>query len=183
MLATSKLVDGLKSPIKDAEINILGNLDILEYVRTYNPKARIIFASTGSVYGTGDDVFKETDPKNPITVYGISKSTAEDYINFYHKNYGLKTTILRYFSVFGPRQDHRNEGGVVSKFIANVLKGDPPLIFGTGLQTRHFTPVEHVVNANLLAYQKDESIGQTYNVAYEKETSLIEFQTLLSDSY
>ncbi|MBU0459623.1 MAG: NAD-dependent epimerase/dehydratase family protein, partial [Nanoarchaeota archaeon] len=151
--AASKLVVSLKDPSIDVKTNVLGNFNILEIMRKCNSQARLIHASTGSVFGSSEKPFDEDDPMKPSTVYGISKLAAEKYILLYAKEYGLKASVLRYYHVFGPRQDYAGEAGVINIFLSRIWEGKAPQVCGTGEQVRCFTYVKDVVAANLLLYQ------------------------------
>ena len=172
--AASKLVVSLKNPVADAITNVLGNLTILEAIRHSANNPRIIHASTASVYGSSDKPFNEEHKRNPSTIYGIDKLTADNYYKYYAKNYGVRATILHYCHVFGPRQDYKSEAGVINIFLGKVLKGEAPEVHMPGIQIRCFTYVGDVVNANLLAYKKEETIGQEYNVASKTRISILD---------
>ena len=147
-------------PWHDAEINILGTLNLLECARRFGVK-RVIFASTGgAIYG--DEVpypTPESHPAQPLSPYGVAKLTVEHYLHYYQAVHGLRPVILRYANVYGPRQDPYGEAGVVAIFAERLLQGDRPVIFGNGQQTRDFVFVGDVVRANLLAvdYLKEDS--------------------------
>ena len=181
--AASKLVVSLNDPLIDVQTNVLGNFNILEILRKSSSNARIIHASTGSVFGSSEKPFEEDSPKNPSTIYGISKLAAENYFNFYHREYGIKSTVLRYFHVFGPRQDYSGEAGVISIFLSRVLKGQNPLVCSPGSQIRCFTYVEDDVDANLLLYKNNSSIGETYNVASKTRLSVIDLAKIIIKKY
>ena len=103
-------------------------------------------------------------PLCPISPYGVSKLAAERYVYSFYKNYGLKTVSLRYFNVYGPNQIASPYSGVISIFISRVSNGQPPIIYGDGTQTRDFTFVGDIVQANFLAATKNTAIGQTFNI-------------------
>ena len=131
-----------------------------------NGVKKVVHASTGSVYG--DARYYPTDeehPLNPNSYYGVSKLAAEKYVRAFHHLYGLDATILRYFHVYGPRQEYGDRGGVVSIFGRRLLKDEPPIIFGDGTQVRSFTYVKDVVNINKLVVLEDTTPGQAYNCA------------------
>jgi UDP-glucose 4-epimerase len=181
--AASKLVVSLKEPIIDVQTNVIGNFNMLEIIRKSKNNPRIIHASTGSVFGSSDKPFKEDDLKNPSTVYGISKLAAENYFKFYNKEYGLKSSILRYFHVFGPRQDYTGEAGVISIFLSKVLNKQNPLVCSPGSQIRCFTYVNDDINANLLLYKNNSSIGQEYNVASKTRINILNLAKTIIDKY
>jgi UDP-glucose 4-epimerase len=107
----------------------------------------------------------EDHPLSPVSHYGVSKLAGERYVSLYNKMYGLNTTILRYFHVYGPRQEYNEFGGVVAIFIRNMLKGERPTIFGDGTQERSFTYVRDIVRANQLTAVSDKAQGEVFNCA------------------
>jgi len=181
--AASKLIVSLQNPAIDVQTNVVGNFNILEIMRKSGSNARIIHASTGSVFGSSNKPFEEGDPKKPSTVYGISKLAAENYHDFYAKNYGIKSTVLRYFHVFGPRQDYSGEAGVINIFLSRVLQGKAPQVCSPGSQIRCFTYVADDVEANILAYKNKSTIGETYNVASRTRISIMDLATQIIDLY
>ena len=138
-------------PVLDAQINVLGTLNVLEAARRHGVR-RVVFASTGgAIYGEPDGPHAdETHPRRPQSPYAIAKLAAEHYLEGYHRA-GLETVVLRYANVYGPRQDPHGEAGVVAIFIQRILAGLTPTIFGDGEQVRDFVYVDDVVRANLLA--------------------------------
>jgi len=181
--AASKLVVSLNDPMIDVQTNVVGNFNILEILRKSSNNPRIIHASTGSVFGSSEKPFKENDSKNPSTIYGISKLAAERYFKFYHKEYGIKSTILRYFHVFGPRQDYSSDAGVINIFLSRVLKGLNPQVCGPGTQVRCFTYIGDDVDANILLYKNNNSIGEDYNVASKTRLSIIDLANIIIKKY
>lgn len=142
-----------------------GAFNLLELAKKHKIK-KFVHASTGSVYG--EAIYFPQDEKhstNPVSYYGVSKLAAEKYVQIFHKLYGLNTTILRYFHVYGTRQEFNDYGGVVAIFTRNLAENKTPVIFGTGRQERSFTYVKDVVKANLLVAIKDEANGEIYNCA------------------
>ncbi len=181
--AASKLVTSLKNPTIDIQTNVVGNFNILEIMRKNQSSARIIHASTGSVFGSSDKPFEEKDSQHPSTVYGISKLATEKYFLLYAKEYGIKASVLRYYHVFGPRQDYSGEAGVINIFLSKVLKGKAPTIFGTGEQIRCFTAVKDDVEANILLYKNNSSIGEDYNVASKTRMSVLGLANKIIEKY
>src|SRR3990167_9120784 len=173
-------------PIYDADVNILGSLNLLQLAVKYKIK-KFIFASTGgAVYGE-QDYFPadEKHPQNPLSPYGISKLAIEKYLYFYKTIYNLNHTILRYANVYGPRQDPHGEAGVVAIFAKKILKGEPPIINGDGGQTRDYTFVEDVVEANVLAIKACSELSESndlngiYNIGTGIETSVNELCNIM----
>jgi len=162
--AASKKNICLKDPRRDLAVNAGGAFNLAE-LACKNKVKKFIHASTGSVYGEKITKQDENHPLNPVSYYGVSKLAGERYSQVFHKLYGLDTTILRYFHVYGPRQEFNEYGGVVAIFTRNLLNGERPTIFGDGKQERSFTYVKDVVKANLLVATKPEASGEVYNCA------------------
>lgn len=163
--AASKKSVCLIDPRRDLEVNGTGTFNLLEQSRKFKIK-KFIHASTGSVYG--EPKYFPTDekhPTDPVSYYGTSKLAGEKYVQVFQKLYGLNTTILRYFHVYGPRQEYNQFGGVVSIFLKNLLNNERIQIFGSGKQERSFTYVKDIVKANLLSATKYETNGEVYNCA------------------
>src|SRR4026209_345486 len=168
-------------PLFDADINILGSINVIETAKDFNVK-RIIYISTGgAVYGEPERLpCDESHPINPICQYGASKHTVEHYLYMYHVNYGLKYTVLRYPNVFGPRQDPHGEAGVVAIFTGKMLAGEAVMINGDGDQTRDFVYVGDCAKANHLALTVDHQPG-IYNLGWGRPTSINEICSVLVD--
>lgn len=172
-------------PWHDAEVNILGTLNLLECACRYAVR-RVIFASTGgAIYGDVEEYpTPESYPVRPLSPYGVAKLAAEHYLHCYQAVHGLRPVILRYANVYGPRQDPHGEAGVVAIFVNRLLKGDRPVIFGDGLQTRDFVFVEDVVRSNLLALEYlEETAGNStplvVNIGTGREVSVNELYRIL----
>lgn len=162
-------------PVEDADINILGSLNVINAAKESNVK-KIIFYSTAAVYNPDDKPpNKESDQPNPKTPYGVAKRVVEKYLEIFSVPY----TVLRLSNVYGPRQDVEGEGGVVAVFLKKLVKDKQPSIYNNGRQTRDYIYVADVVNASLkiLSKAKNESI----NISTNKETSVNHLFTLLSD--
>ena len=176
--AQISVTDSVKNPVKDAESNIIGTLQLLQNAVECGID-KFIFASTGgAIYGE-QDYFpaREDHPQKPTSPYGLSKLSVEGYLKFYKEQYGLKSIIFRYGNVFGPRQNPNGEAGVVAIFNNRLLKGQAPIINGDGEQTRDYIFVRDVVNANLLALKLNGS--DTFNVGTGQETSVNELTHLI----
>jgi len=162
--AASKKTVCLSDPSRDLSVNAGGTLLLLKHALKQD--ARFIHASTGSVYGEAITYPQgEKHPLNPTSYYGVSKLAGEKYVQMYHEQFGLKTTILRYFHVYGSRQEDNEFGGVVAIFKRAIDAHHPITIFGDGTQQRSFTHVGDVVDANLRAATLDTAIGKIYNCA------------------
>ena len=168
----------IKNPSNDAAINIQGTINLLTCCHKYNVK-KVIYSSSCAVYGeTGDRSITESFSINPLSFYGISKCAAELYINVYQSLYDIEFTILRYANVYGPRQSMTGEGGVVSIFCKKILKGEMPVIYGNGEQTRDFVFVKDVAAANVKAIENGNH--EIINIGSNKKTSIKELYKLLS---
>jgi nucleoside-diphosphate-sugar epimerase len=153
-------------PLKSHNANVNGTLNLLLACRDAGVK-RVVYASSSSLYGDSPTLPKhESMMPNPLSPYGAQKLFAEMYCQVFTKAYGLETVSLRYFNVFGPRQDSTSQySGVLALFIPAVLQGRRPTIYGDGLQSRDFPYVQNVVEANLLACKVPGIGGQVFNVA------------------
>jgi UDP-glucose 4-epimerase len=180
-------------PSKDARINLIGLLNVLEVVRGRGGRP-VVFASSGGVlYGEAEVTpTPETAPKQPFSPYGVAKLASEYYLQYYGLVHGLRYAALRYGNVYGPRQNPEGEAGVVSIFCGKVLRGEPLTVFGTGLQDRDFVYVEDVAQANWLASRAllegaplagagDGVDGPAFNVGTSRPTTVLDLVRGLSD--
>ena len=169
------------NPLATNEVNIQGTLNILVAARDAGVR-RVVYASSSSVYGDSPRLPKTEDQAiAPISPYAVSKLAGENYCSVFTKVYGLETISLRYFNVFGPRQDPRSQyAAVIPKFISRALKGKPLEVHGDGLQSRDFTYIDDVVQANLLAAAAEKGVGEAFNVAKGKAYSLLDLIAALS---
>jgi UDP-glucose 4-epimerase len=174
--AQKSVRDSVEDPKKDADINIMGLLNVLEAARASACK-KIIFASSGGVVYGEQEKFPATegDPKRPMSPYGVSKLASELYLEFYSMQWGFDTTCLRYANVYGPRQDPQGEAGVVAIFSSRMRDQQGTIIYGPGKQTRDFVYIEDIVSANLAAGSIMKGF-QTYNIGTAKETSILDLQ-------
>ncbi len=162
-----------EDPAFDAEVNILGTLNLLNAAVKAGTR-QVIFASTGgAIYGE-QEVFpaSEDHPARPVSPYGVSKLAGERYLYYFHQEHGLDVACLRYANVYGERQNPHGEAGVVAIFINRLVKGEAGTINGDGLQTRDYIHVSDVVRANLAVL--DHSGFHVYNVGTGVETSVVE---------
>jgi nucleoside-diphosphate-sugar epimerase len=145
--------------------------------------SRFVLASTSAAYGNSTFVSKrETDPTDPLSPYAAAKLASEQYLKSFYQGFGLETVILRYFNVFGPRQDPSSEySAVIPRFVSMILAGQPPTIYGDGQQSRDFVHVGNVVEANLLAATVPGIAGKTFNIGCGASTTLLELLNTLSD--
>lgn len=166
-------------PMFDADVNIVGSINLLECARKYAVKRFIYISTGGAVYGEPEYLpCDESHPINPICQYGASKHTVEHYLYMYKINYGLDYVVLRYPNVYGPRQDPHGEAGVVAIFTGQMLAGEQVTINGDGEQERDFVSVSDCARANLLALTHPDAAG-IYNIGSNRGTSVNEIFTEL----
>ncbi|MCL5772777.1 MAG: NAD-dependent epimerase/dehydratase family protein [Firmicutes bacterium] len=172
----------VEDPLKDARVNILGSINLLENSVKYGVKKFIFASSGGVIYGEPVKLpASEKDTACPISPYGASKYAVEVYLNYYNSIKGLKYSILRYGNVYGPRQDPHGEAGVVAIFINALLEGRVPVIYGGGEQLRDYVYIEDVVKANVFAIESPRSnllnigtgVGTSVNKLFKSLTRLI----------
>jgi UDP-glucose 4-epimerase len=165
LAARTSVPRSVKDPIETNKINIDGTLNVLVAAKELRVK-RVVFAASSSAYGETPTLPKvETMQPQPISPYGVSKYVGELYGQTFGKCYGLENVALRYFNIFGPRQDPSSPySGVLAKFCTSFLEDTPPVVFGDGEQTRDFTYVENAVQANLLACEAANASGKVFNV-------------------
>ena len=165
----------ISDPLQSHESNATGTLRLLIAARDGGVK-RVVYASSSSVYGNSPTLPKREDmPTQPLSPYAVNKLAAEEYCRVFTRVYGLSAVALRYFNVFGPRQDPNSQyAAVIPAFISSVLGGEQPTIYGDGTQTRDFTYVKNVVLANLLACETDAADGEAVNIACSERTSLLD---------
>jgi UDP-glucose 4-epimerase len=162
-------------PLRTHSVNVDGTLSVLEASRRAGVR-RVVYAASSAAYGDGAELPKvETLPANPVSPYALQKYAGELYCALYTSLYGLEAVALRYFNIFGPRQDPKSEyAAVIPRFVCAALAGDGATIFGDGEQTRDFAYVEDAVRANLLAADAERAPGAVINVATGRRTSLNE---------
>ncbi len=165
----------VKDPIGSDRANCAGTVTMLEFARRAGVK-RFVYAASSSAYGDTPTLPKEESMKpQPLSPYAVQKLAGEHYCRVYFDTHGLETVALRYFNVFGPRQDPTSEyAAVVPKFVGAAVRGEPVTVFGDGLQSRDFTPVRDAVQANLLAAESDRATGEVINVARGERITLVE---------
>ena len=176
-------------PIGSHRANVDGTLNVLVAARDARVK-RVIYAASSSVYGDTPTLPKhERMTPGPISPYAVAKLASEHYMTSFYRCYGLETVALRYFNIFGPRQDPSSPySGVIAKFVTQMLAGRQPTIFGDGEQSRDFTYIDNAVEANLLACKApaQQVAGKVFNVATARRVTLNEtfkfLQTLTSHS-
>ena len=173
----------VEDPHATNQANVTGTLNLLLAARDSSVK-RVVFSSSSSVYGDTPTLPKREDmTPSPLSPYAIHKITGEYYCRVFWQLYGLETVSLRYFNVFGPRQDPQSQyAAVIPRFITAILKDEPPTVFGDGKQTRDFSHVENVIDANLVACTAPkEALGETFNIACGGRTSLLELVDAINE--
>ncbi len=171
--AVVSVTQTVRNPVPSTMVNDLGTLKVLDAARLKKVR-RVVLASSSAVYGDDPQLPKiETMLPNPLSPYAVQKLTNEHYAALYYKLFGLETVCLRYFNVFGPRQDPSSPySGVISIFMLRAADGRPPVIYGDGLQTRDFIYVKDVVQANLLAATGSAAPGQVFNIGTARSISI-----------
>lgn len=172
----------VKDPLESNRANVDATVNVLVAARDAKAR-RVVYAASSSAYGDTPTLPKREDmPPNPISPYAVAKLASEFYMTSFWRCYGLPTVSLRYFNIFGPRQDPTSPySGVLARFITQMLEGESPTIFGDGTQSRDFTYVDNVVNANLLACRApvDQVAGRVFNIATGTRIDLNETFRLL----
>jgi nucleoside-diphosphate-sugar epimerase len=164
----------VQDPLGNNRANVDGTVNLLIAARDAKVK-RVVYAASSSAYGESPSLPKREDMSpNPVSPYAVAKLAGEHYMRAFYHCYGLETISLRYFNIFGPRQDPSSPySGVLAKFIMQMLHGEQPTIFGDGTQSRDFTYVDNVIEANLLACAAStEALGQTFNIAVGQRFNL-----------
>jgi UDP-glucose 4-epimerase len=172
LAALASVPESIKDPMASNSVNINGTLNVLMAARDNRIK-KVIYTSSCAVYGDTEVMpVPETSPLNPKSPYAVAKLTGEYYCNVFRDIFNLPVISLRYFNVYGPRQNPMSEyAAVVPKFISNVMKDKPPIIYGDGLQTRDFVFVKDIVRANILAALSKES--GSFNIGSGVSTSIV----------
>jgi UDP-glucose 4-epimerase len=163
----------MEQPMFDCRNNVLGTLNLLEAARQTGLK-RFVYFSSAAVYGDTVQVpIAEQHPVEPLSPYGVSKLTGEQYALMYHRAFGLPVAVLRPFNIYSPRQDPSNPySGVITKFIERAKAGQSPVIFGDGQQTRDFISVHDIVDLVELLVEKDAAIGRVFNAGTGTQTTV-----------
>lgn len=170
----------INDPYNSNEANITGTLKVLIAAKDTNIK-KVIFSSSSSVYGDTPTLPKKEDMSlNPLSPYAITKATGEMYCKVFQDLYGIQTVCLRYFNVFGPRQDPNSQyAAVIPKFISSILNNESPVVFGDGEQSRDFSYVKHVVAANILSCKSDKT--GVFNIACGRRISINELISYINE--
>ncbi len=169
----------IKDPYFDMDVNVKGTLNLLEACVNSNVK-RLVYSSSAAVFGQAEYLpIDEAHPLNPESPYAVSKLAAEKYCFVFHKVYGVPVVALRYFNVYGPRQDTSEHANVILTFFRKIREGKPLTIFGDGKQTRDFVFVEDVVKANILAATQPAAAGEIFNIATGQDISMEQLITII----
>jgi nucleoside-diphosphate-sugar epimerase len=173
----------MAAPVASHQANATGTLMVLEAARRKRVR-RVVYAGSSSAYGETPTLPKvESMAGSPLSPYAVSKLTGEHYCQVYARAFGVETVVLRYFNVFGPRQDPNSQyAAVIPRFVTAALEGRQPIIFGDGTQSRDFCFIENVIEANVLAADAREASGRVFNVACGKATDLNRVVKLISDT-
>jgi UDP-glucose 4-epimerase len=173
----------VQDPLGANDNNVNGTLHVLQAARTAGVP-RVVYASSSSVYGASPELPKREDqPPSPISPYAVSKAAGEQYAAVWSRLYGVETVGLRYFNVFGPRQDPASEyAAVIPRFILWAIQGQPLEVHGDGTQSRDFTYIDNVVEANLLAARAPQAAGEVFNVGCGERISLLAIIEILERS-
>jgi nucleoside-diphosphate-sugar epimerase len=180
--AVASVPRSIEDPVRTNEVNVDGTLNCLLGARDEGVK-RFVFAASSSAYGDSEELPKhEAMRPNPLSPYGISKLVGEMYCKVFFDVYGLETVSLRYFNIFGPYQDPASQyAAVVPIFITKLLKGESPVVYGDGEQSRDFTYIDNAVEANLLATTSQKAPGRVINVACGSRFTLNDLLGRLKD--
>lgn len=178
--AVTSVPKSVDNPLNSNEVNITGTLRVLEAAKNVNVK-KVVFASSSAIYGDAKSLpLSEDNPINPLSPYAVTKATGELYCNVFSEIYGLPTISLRYFNVFGPRQDPNSQyAAVIPIFINKMLKNESPVIYGDGEQSRDFVSVKHVVDANILAAESKQT--GAFNIGLGKSTTINQLVKIINE--
>ncbi|MFO0967122.1 MAG: NAD-dependent epimerase/dehydratase family protein [Gemmataceae bacterium] len=181
LAALPSVVKSVEDPVASHEICATGTLRVLDAARRLGVR-RVVYAASSSAYGDQPGEFRtESDPLLPLSPYAAAKLAGEHYCSCCTAAYGLETVRLRFFNVFGPRQDARSPySGVIALFLTALLQGKTPTIFGDGLQARDFVYVENVVEALLLAADAKAAVGQVYNIGMGRSITILDLVAQLN---
>jgi len=170
LAAIASVIESIDNPSFVNDVNVNGTLNMLEFCRKKKIK-KFIFTSSAAIFGNNESKITESSPTIPTTVYGSSKLTGEQYCRIYSELFGITTIILRPFNIYGPRQND-TYAGVITKFLTRLANNKPPIIFGTGKQTRDFIHAHDVAKAFFLALGYNKTEFGVFNLGTGKSTSI-----------
>ena len=178
--AVTSVQKSVDDPFTSNEINITGTLKVLEAAKNTGVK-KVVLASSSAVYGETESLpLTEDDPVNPLSPYAVGKTTGELYCNVFSEIYGLPTISLRYFNVFGPRQDPNSQyAAVIPIFIDKILKNESPVIYGDGEQSRDFVSIKDIVAANIMA--AESKLTGAFNIGLGKSTTINQLVEMINE--
>jgi len=184
LAAESRIQPAILNPTNAVEINVVGTCNILQAARK-NKVQRVIYSSTSAAYGLKNPIpLKESMPKDCLNPYSVSKTAGEELCKMYTDLFGLKTITFRYFNVYGERQPLKGQyAPVIGLFLRQKNMDEPITIVGDGLQTRDFTHVSDVVNANIAATKCTEGFGEIYNIGTGLQTSVLDLAKMIGGKY
>lgn len=178
--AIASVPKSVSHPMMVHDVNVNMTLQLLNYCVKAGVK-RFIFASSAAVYGILESRATETMVCRPNSPYGASKLAVEDYLHAYRRTYGLETVMLRYFNVYGRRQRYSDYSGVITVFANKLFAGERLTIHGDGKQVRDFVHVKDIVQANMLAMESANAVGEMFNVASGKATSILDLAEIIKN--
>jgi len=178
--AVTSVQKSVDDPFNSNEINITGTLKVLEAAKNTGVK-KVVLASSSAVYGETESLpLSEDDPVNPLSPYAVGKTTGELYCNVFSEIYGLPTISLRYFNVFGPRQDPNSQyAAVIPIFIDKILKSESPVIYGDGEQSRDFVSIKDIIAANIMA--AESKLTGAFNIGLGKSTTINQLAEMINE--
>lgn len=178
--AVTSVPKSVDDPLSSNEVNITGTLRVLNAAKNAGVK-KVVFASSSAIYGDTESLpLSEDNPINPLSPYAVTKATGELYCNVFSEIYGLPSISLRYFNVFGPRQDPDSQyAAVIPIFINKILKNESPVIYGDGEQSRDFVSVKHVVAANIMA--AESKLTGTFNIGLGESTTINQLFEMINE--
>lgn len=174
--ALASVPRSVAAPLDTNAACVTGTVNLLDVARSSRVK-RVVYAGSSSIYGdrTATAAKHETDLPAPVSPYAAAKAAGELYCQSFYASFGLPTVTVRYFNVFGPRQDPKSEyAAVIPRFVMTMLAGERPTIFGDGRQSRDFTYVANIVHGNLLAAEVPDAVGGTFNIACGEQLNLLD---------
>ena len=179
LAAIADVQQSVRYPVHTNEVNVLGTLNLLEACRNKDVDL-MVYASSCAVYGdAGREKTCEDHTLEPLSPYAASKLAAENYCLAFHRTYGVPVVCLRFFNIYGPRQNLGPYAGVVARFVQRLLRNQPPIIFGDGKQSRDFVNVKDALKACLLSLERKKAVGKAINVGSGRATTISDLARLL----